>query len=129
MVMPHPFVDFLIEREVIPANVAKRLSERQVIREPIGMIAASHGILNALQIDKILDRQRGGKDRFGEIAVNLGFLTHEQVQILIKIQEFRTSSEIAEALALSGVLSVEDAGRYLGAYLMRDREVLAMMSE
>ena len=26
--MPHPFVDFLIEREVIPANVAKRLSER-----------------------------------------------------------------------------------------------------
>ena len=127
--MSQPFVDFLIEREVIHANVARRLTERQVIREPIGMIAASHGLLNPLQIDKILDRQRGGKDRFGEIAVSLGFVTHEQVQTLIKIQEFRASSEIAEALALSGVLSVEDAGRYLGGFLMRDHEVLALISE
>jgi len=127
--MPHPFVEFLIEREVVPQNVAKRLIERQVIREPIGMIAASHGILNSIQIDLILDRQRGGKDRFGDIAVTLGLLTREQVETLIKIQEFRTSSEIAEALSLGGVLAVEDAARYLGFFLMRDKEMLALISE
>jgi len=129
--MQHPFVAFLIERDLIPPGVGKRLTDKKdFIREPIGMIAVSHGLLRANEIDIVLDRQRECKDRrFGQIAVELEFLTEEQVEILVKIQEFRTSADISEALALAGVLSCEDTARYLGAFLVRDREVAAMMSE
>ena len=127
--MQHPFVEFLIEQDLVCPNVAKRLTEgKRFIREPIGMIAAGHGLLHPNQIDEILDLQRGCTDRFGEIAVRLGLLTPEEVITLLRIQEFRTAAHIAEALSLAGALSWEDAVKYLGTSLMRDREVIEMMS-
>lgn len=129
--MQHPFIEFLIERDLIPASVGKKLMEqRNFIREPIGMIAVGHGLLRPNEIDIILDHQRDRKDlRFGEIAVELGFLTEQQVEVLVKVQEFRTSADISEALTLGCILSCEDAARYLGAFLVRDREMAEMMSE
>lgn len=122
--MTNPFVEFLINRHLVPASVARQLTEnKRYVREPIGMIAVSHGLLKPNQIDDILDRQRGSKARFGDIAVELGFLTREQVETLVKIQEFRTTADIAEALALAGVTSCEDVTQYLGAFLLHDREL------
>lgn len=123
------FAQYLIDRGLIPASVGRKLAERNYIREPIGMIAVGHGILTPMQIDMILDRQRECRDKFGEIAVAMGVLTQEQVDVLIKIQEFRTSSEISEALALAQVLSIEDAAKYLGSFLLRDRELVSMVSD
>ena len=128
--MSHPFVEFLIERDLVSQEVGGQLAgQSKSIREPIGMIAVSHGLIQSEQIDVILDRQRECKQRFGEIAVELGFLAHGQVDTLVKIQEFRAAGNIAECLALAGVLSFEDAAQYLGAFLVRDREVEAMISE
>lgn len=123
------FAQFLLERDLIPKGVSQRLSERQFVREPIGMIAVGHGLLTPMQIDQILDCQRERRDRFGEIAISLGFLTAVQAETLIKIQEFRTSAEIAEALALAQIMSIEEAAQYLGAFLIRDREVMEMVSD
>jgi hypothetical protein len=126
----HPFVEFLVERDLVPGEVGRQLAgQSKFIREPIGMIAVGHGLIRSDQIDEILDRQRECKQRFGQIAVELGFLADQQVETLIKIQEFRAAANIAECLALGGVLSFEDAAQYLGAFLVRDREVEAMMSE
>ncbi len=128
--MSHPFVEFLIERDLVPAEVGHQLAgQNRFIREPIGMIAVGHGLIRVEQIDVILDRQRTCKQRFGEIAVELGFVNSTQVDTLVKIQEFRAAANIAECLALAGVLSFEDAAQYLGAFLVRDREVEAMISE
>ena len=126
--MQHPFVEFLIARDLVPKNVGDLLSGTcRVVREPIGMVAVGHGVLSADQIDGILDRQRESQKLFGEIAVELGFLTPEQVETLVKIQEFRVGAQISEALALAGVLSCEESIQYLGAYLVRDRELIEMM--
>lgn len=92
------------------------------------MIAVEHGLLQTTQIDVILDRQRMCNSRFGDIAVELGALTRHQVETLLKTQEFRTSACIAESLALAGVLSHEQAVLELGSFLVRDREVEAMIS-
>ena len=128
--MSHPFVEFLIEGDLAPQEVGGQLAgQSKFIREPIGMIAVSHGLIQSEQIDVILDRQRECKQRFGEIAVELGFLAHGQVNTLVKIQEFRAAGNIAECLALAGVLSFEDAAQCLGAFLVRDCEVEAMISE
>jgi hypothetical protein len=121
------FVQYLIERGLVPEPVGRRLAHRHSVREPIGMIAVSHGLISPMEIDVILDRQRATQEKFGEAAVALGMLTAEQVDLLIKIQEFRSSSEIAEALALSGTLTIEDAARYLGAFLVRDRELASII--
>ena len=127
--MQNPFVQFLIERDLVSAKVAKQLTEKhRFVREPIGMIAASHGLLHPNQIDVILDRQRECGLRFGETAVDLGLLTPEQVDTLLKIQEFRAAADIGEALALAGVMSCEDMARYLGASLIRDSEVIDMIA-
>ncbi len=127
--MGNPFVQFLIERDLVSASVARQLTAKhRFVREPIGMIAAGHGLLHPDQIDVILDRQRECKLRFGEVAVELGLLTPEQVMTLLKIQEFRTAADIGEALALAGVMSCEDMARYLGASLMRDNEVIEMIA-
>jgi hypothetical protein len=128
--MQHPFITFLMDRNLVPAHASRHLAGmRTLVREPIGMIAVGHGLLAAHEIDLILDRQRESTDRFGEIATEMGVLTAEQVQTLIKIQEFRTASAICEALSLAGVLPCEDAFRYLGAYLAGDEEMLAMLTQ
>lgn len=129
--MEHPFIGFLSERDLIPPHVATRFTQRKgFMREPIGMIAVSHGLIKAQQIDEILDRQRECRNkRFGEIAVELGCLTETQVDTLVLIQQFRSSQDIAEALALAGVMSMEDAARHLGAFLVRDREIAAMLAD
>ena len=127
--MQNPFVQFLIERDLVSAGVARQLTEKnRFVREPIGMIAAGHGLLHPNQIDVILDQQRQCKKRFGELAVELGYLTDDQVKTLLKIQEFRTAADVGEALALANVFSCEDLARYLGAFLLRDREVIDMLT-
>lgn len=126
--MQHPFVTFLIDRDLVPPDASKLLSSmRSLVREPIGMIAVGHGLLQADEIDLILDRQRDSTDRFGEIAVEMGFLKPQQVLTLIKIQEYRTAGAICEALALAGILECENAFQYLGMWLAGDDEVTAMM--
>lgn len=127
--MQHPFIEFLLERNLISANVARRLiEEKRYVREPIGTIAVSHGLLRPDQIDVILDHQDDSNKRFGEIAAELGFLTQQQVETLIKIQQARVPTDIAEVLALAGVMSCEDAVRHVAAYFLRDQEVEAIVN-
>jgi len=127
--MQNPFVQFLIDRNLVPENIANRLfNDRQCPREPIGMIAVSHGLLQPNEIDIVLDRQKECGKLFGDTAVELGFLTPKDVETLVKVQEFRVMEEITEALALAGVLSFEDATWNLAYYLIGDREVMEMMS-
>jgi hypothetical protein len=127
--MHHAFIQFLVDRDLISPSASKRLSSmRTLIPEPIGMIAVGHGLLQAREIDLILERQRHCSERFGEIAADMGFLNAGQVETLVKIQEFRTTMAICEALALANILTYEKAFRYLGAWLAGDDEVIAMLS-
>ena len=126
--MRNPFVAFLVEKGFISADVGEDLDEAgQFGHEPIGAVAAHHGLLDPDQIDTILDEQRTSRERFGEIAVRLGFLMPEQVDALIQIQRFRNYSEVAEALILAGLLSYEDAVQHLGVFVVGDGEVMEVM--
>lgn len=132
--MEHPFVTYLVERDLIPSDTIKHLSKSTcMVREPIGMIAVGHGLLIGSQIDHVLDEQRGctqrgDTERFGEIAIRMGYLTEEHVQTLVRIQEFRTAVAIMEALTLAKVFRYEDAIRYLGCYFTHDDEILDVIT-
>ena len=122
--MLHPFVEYLIESDLIPEATGKHLMETtDFIREPIGMIAARHGLLRPNEIDLILDHQRNHhQQHFGEAAVEIGILTPSQVERLLRIQECRMATDIAEALALAGTVPCEESVRYLGAFLVHNRK-------
>lgn len=127
--MVHPFIEYLVEKQAVPPDrLPRRTGKPGYVREPIGMIAVEHGLLQTTLIEVILDRQRTCNSRFGDIAIELGALTRHQVETLLKTQEFRTSARIAESLALAGILSHEQAVHQLGSFLVRDREVEAMIS-
>lgn len=128
--MNNPFVEYLIARDLVSPKVAEQLhSKSRYLREPVGMIAVSHGLLFPEQIDRILDRQRESQMRFGEIAEELGYLDKVQVDTLLKIQELRAMVNIGEALALSEVMPFDDTCHYLGNYLTQNQEVIEMIAE
>ncbi len=123
--MDNPFLDFLVCQGAVPAERAAGLGRHlRTAREPIGTIAFSYGMLAGGDIDEILDEQRNRHRPFGEIAIEKGLLTSEQVRKLLCLQELRAATETAEALALSDVCPMEDAIEYLGRFLTGARQHL-----
>ncbi len=117
--MRREFVEYLISESVVPESASENL--RDLVRgapEPIGSLAFKYGMITGADIDLVLDEQRKSHRPFGEIAKNLGLLTRTQVQGLLRIQQLRSATEIAEALALSGVSSIEELVPALGRFLI-----------
>jgi len=112
------FAEYLFTHGQISPDVARSMSH-WVTRTPtpIGMIAVGHGLISSRQIDEILERQRVSRTRFGEVAVALDLLSKDQVETLLEIQQFCQSADLAEGLALAGVLPFRVAARALGDFL------------
>jgi hypothetical protein len=119
--MRKAFIEYLTSEGVIVSPPADKL--HTMLRrapEPIGAIAFSYGMLTGGDIDRILDEQRDTHEPFGEIAMKYGMLTQEQVEALLKVQQVRAASEIAEALALSGHVPIEEVCNILGRFLIEN---------
>ena len=117
--MRKAFIEYLTSEGVIICPPADKLNTMlRRAPEPIGAIAFSYGMLTGGDIDRVLDEQRGSHEPFGEIAMKCGMLTREQVEALLRVQEMRAATEIAEALALSGHVPAEDICAHLGKFLM-----------
>ena len=112
------FAEYLSARGQISPDVARSMSHWVTrTRTPIGVIAMGHGLISSRQIDEILERQRVSRMRFGEVAVDLGLLSKDQVETLLEIQHLRQSTDLAEGLALAGVLPFRVAAQTLGEFL------------
>ena len=116
--MPIAFAEFLLRQERISSETAQNVSDWvSEARLPIGMIAVAHGLLSYQQIDELLKRERSPDTRFGDVVVEMGFLTRDQVETLLAIQRFRQSMDLAERLAVAGVLPLRQAASALGEFL------------
>ena len=119
--MRKAFLEFLAAEGIITDDVADNLqSLLRGVPEPIGSIAFSYGMITTNDIDVILDEQRKDYRPFGEIAMDMGMLRREQVETLLRIQQVRGATDTAEALALSGVCSVEETLKHLSRFLTSD---------
>lgn len=113
------FLKFLAGEGVInPDRVAGFQETLRAAPEPLGVIAFRYGMITGGDIDEILDAQRHDDRPFGEIAVEKGLLTTEQVRTLLFVQQMRAATEAAEALALAGVCPVEEMMIQLGRFLL-----------
>lgn len=127
--MRKAFIEFLTAEAVIPPAAAQNL--HTLLRrapEPIGSIAFSYGMVSGGDIDVILDRQRQTHQPFGEIAMELGVLTRAQVETLLQVQQIRAATDIAEALALAGLCSIDEVIPQLGRFLSTSSRPLTYTS-
>jgi len=123
--MRRAFLEYLVSQGVVPSNRLEIL--QRVLRgvpEPIGSIAFRYGMITGADIDVILDEQRGEHRPFGQIAVERSLLTQEQVDTLLLVQQMRAATETAEALALSGICSIEQIIPLLGSFLAQSAGAL-----
>jgi len=110
--MRREFADYLMEKGLIAKQALQRLADQGWnVRDPIGLLAYSHGLLPAESIDEVLTTQRDLDLRFGETAVRMGFLTNHQVEVLLLMQQYRSTMELAEALALSVEIEFDEVMR------------------
>lgn len=116
--MTREFTDFLAAQRVITPEQTERVQEvASKVREPIGSIAFSYGLLTGDDVDVVLTEQRKEHRQFGEIAASMGMLTRGQVESLVYVQQIRGVMEIAEALVLAGVTPPDTMFSAVGRFL------------
>jgi hypothetical protein len=121
--MRKAFLEFLESEGVLaPEQAANLRTLYKSASEPIGLIAFSFGMINGADIDLILDQQRRDYRPFGQIAMEMGMLTRQQVQTLLRVQQVRGATETAEALVLSGVCPMDSLMNQLGKFFMAKAE-------
>ena len=83
---------------------------------PIGQLALEEGLLTARQIFDVLHAQSGAPNvRFGDLAVEMGLLSRDDVMRLLMIQGDRRTP-IADILVRQGVLGDWQLKQELAAY-------------
>jgi hypothetical protein len=122
--MRKAFFEFLMAEGVIaPAESERVQNVLRAAPEPIGSIAFSYGMITGADIDTILDEQQKNYRPFGEIAIAKCLLTRTQVDTLLGVQRIRAATEIAEALVLAGICTLEHIMPLLGQFLSQNQEL------
>lgn len=104
-IMTSAFAEYLIATgRTTREQLSAAAPEGGISREPIGRLAMLHGLLSPSDIDEILSQQSAQECLFGEIAVRLGMLKREQLDILVRGQSIRACLELVEDLALAGAV-------------------------
>lgn len=99
------FLQFAAERGLLTSEQVRLVrTQLRTAPEPIGMLAFRHGMISGADIDRILEAQRDDGRVFGELAIEMGLLTAAQIEALLCVQRCRNAVEVAEALALSGLV-------------------------
>ena len=99
------FGQFLIENGVVDSDqirAALKLMEEE--NRSLGTLAEAGGILTAEEAAKVNAQQRTCDVPFGELAVEMGLLSEEQVEYLLGFQE-QTRLRIGQALVRQGALA------------------------
>ncbi len=107
MSLQEAFLEFLLDQDIISeGDVVAALDRRREMTPPVGEIAQKKQILSVKQVNRILVAQCDSDLRFGELAVELGYLQPAQVQVLLQMQVDMRPSPI-EALQQLGLLDTK----------------------
>ena len=112
------FGEFLIKRGVATeAQILKALDDQKKNRLPIGTVAVKEKFLDIKDVYAILNKQiEDPEKKFGEIAVELGLLTGEELEKILEIQ-FEKNPNVGEILVGHGVLDRERLFEELNAFV------------
>lgn len=102
------FGEFLIEKNIVrEEDLLKALDAQRAQQIPLGQLAVKEGFLEPKQLFKILTAQReqgNGGGHLGMVAVDMGFMTLERMEALVKMQT-ETSELLGDILVEQGSLT------------------------
>lgn len=95
---------YLLERGVVtPQQVTSAMDRQRESRPPLGSLAIAEAALTARDVSTILHWQQASRaQRFGEIAVGLGYLSESDIEHLLALQAKLTLS-LTDALVDVGI--------------------------
>lgn len=115
--MRSEFTKYLVEKGCVDAASAQEAaSAAQDFREVIGALALRYDLMGPEQVEAVL-RELGPEQKFGEVAVQQGFLTRDQVDCLLQIQNLEEIVEIGGHLLLQGNLTADMLLKRMSAFL------------
>jgi len=102
------FGDYLVRQSIIrEKDLTRTLEMQKTDRIPLGQLALQKGSIDNKALFRILSRQRkveGRNQTFGQLAIQLGYLSQEQVNDLLKMQT-QTNRLLGELLVSQGFVS------------------------
>ncbi len=111
------FGQYLLSKGIIDAQqLAKALTEQEVINKKLGELALAQNLLVEKQIREILALQTKEDLFFGEGAQKLGYLTQEQVDKLVKVQ-LEQHVCLGEVLIKLGYITKEQRDETLAEFI------------
>ncbi len=85
--MRDAYLQFLIEMGILDEATALEVRDcQQQETPPIGRLAVIEGVLTMKQIFSVLNAQVDSDRRFGELAIEMGYMNTQQLLILLDIQ-------------------------------------------
>ena len=102
------FGDYLVRQSIIrEKDLTRTLEMQKTDRIPLGQLALQKGSIDNKALFRILSRQRkveGRNQTFGQLAIQLGYLSQEKVNDLLKMQT-QTNRLLGELLVSQGFVS------------------------
>jgi two-component system chemotaxis sensor kinase CheA len=112
---PLRLATFLVERKVLTAEQAlAALNNHRDQRPHLGSLAVELGMMSVDQLFEVINRMGAG-DRFGQTAVDLGYLTGANLGRLLLLQEQRTPP-LHECLVANGTVDPSQLEAELAAF-------------
>jgi hypothetical protein len=102
------FGEYLVEQNIIrEKDLDRALEIQKTDRVPLGQLAMQKGLIDNKQLFRILSRQRRPEEKdknFGKLAVEMEYLSREQVEMLLERQT-HTNRLLGEILVSQGLVS------------------------
>jgi hypothetical protein len=102
------FGDYLVELNIIQEqDLVRALEIQKTDKVPLGQLALQQGLIDNKALFRILSLQRkdGGRNQtFGQLAIQLGYLTEEQISELLE-KQIHTNRLLGELLVSQGFVS------------------------
>jgi hypothetical protein len=117
------FGDYLLSRNLVtPEQIARALESQRSYTRPLGKLARELGYVSRKENVQVLLENIKSEKRYGDIAVEKGLLTRQQIDDLVEIQkrdsvmignllvedEVLTKKQLLEALRNFIALNVQD---------------------
>ena len=119
------FGEYLVEQKIIlPVDLERALELQKTDRVPLGQLALQNGLIDNKQLFRILSRQRKPEKMnktFGKLAVEMEYLTQEQVETLLERQT-HTNRLLGEILVSLGSVSQKELIKALKKFRSENKE-------
>jgi hypothetical protein len=110
------FGNYLVEKNKISwSQFEDVMMQQQQTRVKLGLIAVSEKLLTTKQAEEINDIQRKMDSRFGDIAIEKGYLLAEEVTYLLNMQG-NPYLQFVQVLTENNILTLQEIENYLEEY-------------